>query len=112
MICDVVTPDQCYTGGGGEDAEDGAVQAWQVPWQRHSAVSSHQPRHEATCSEDSKQEGGRVKLGAVQNDIQCDQVLTQWLICALTSLIMYYEEFTKCLKSLNKLWKQFKGFWT
>ena len=91
---------------------DGAVQAWQVPWQRHSAVSSHQPRHEATCSEDSKQEGGRVKLGAVQNDIQCDQVLTQWLICALTSLIMYYEEFTKCLKSLNKLCMQRKGFWT
>ena len=69
MICDVLTPDQCYTGGGGE-AEDGAVQAWQVQW--HSAVSSHQPRHEATCSEDSKQEGGREGLeilGAVQNDI-------------------------------------------
>ena len=69
MICDVLTPDQCYTGGGGE-AEDGAVQAWQVQW--HSAVSSHQPRHEATCSEDSNQEGGREgleKLGAAQNDI-------------------------------------------
>ena len=99
MICDVVTPDQCYTGGGGEAAVDGAVQAWQVPWQRHSAVSSHQPRHEATCSEDSKQEGGRVKLGAVQNDIQCDQVLAQWLIC--TVMTLNFEKFTKCLKSLN-----------